>query len=115
MTAPALTPLQAAKNRIREQAHVQRDAQPDKDELSHTILAAFMALPEYRAAPTILFYMDVRSEVRTRHGLQCALSIGKKIVVPWCTRAGELELFHLEAMEELATGRYEILEPKRDL
>lgn len=115
MTTPALTRFQEAKNRIREQAHANRNAQPHKDELSREIVAALMALPDYSASRTILFYVDVRSEVRTRHDLQRALTTGQKIVVPWCNTAGELELFHLGAIEELAIGMYKILEPKQEL
>ena len=73
-----------------------------------------MALPEYQSAETVMFYIDVRAEVRTRHDLQAALDSGKKIVVPYCVD-GELELFHLEAMEELEIGMYKILEPKAEL
>jgi 5-formyltetrahydrofolate cyclo-ligase len=42
------------------------------------------------------------------------LTQGKKIIVPWCNTQGELELFHLENMEELAVGMYKILEPKAE-
>ncbi len=59
-----------------------------------------------------MFYVDVRAEVRTRHSLPRALASGKKIVVPYCVD-GELELFHLESMDELEVGMYRILEPKR--
>lgn len=107
--------LQERKKALREQAHANRNAQTDKDELSRKICDAFMALPEYQKARTVLFYVDVRSEVRTRHSLPTALTHGKKIVVPWCNDQGELELFHLESMEELATGMYKILEPKEEL
>jgi 5-formyltetrahydrofolate cyclo-ligase len=103
------------KQRIREQAHANRNAQPDKDELSRTICGRFMALPEYAAAKTVLFYIDVRAEVRTRHSLPEALKSGKAIIVPWCNDRGELELFRLASMEELAVGMYKILEPKPEL
>lgn len=102
------------KQQIREQAHANRNAQEHKDELSRQIVARFMALPEYQAAATVLFYLDVRSEVRTRHSLEEALQSGKRIIVPYCVD-GELELFHLEHMEELAVGMYKILEPKTEL
>ncbi len=115
MSAQAeLTPLQEIKKRIREEAHSRRNAQIDKETLSQTICAAFAALPEYLAAKTVMFYVDVRSEVRTRHYLATALTHGKKIVVPYCVD-GELELFHLEDMNELDIGAYKILEPKKDL
>jgi len=41
-----------------------------------------MSLPEYSAARTVMFYVDVRSEVRTRHSLPDALARGKRIVRP---------------------------------
>jgi 5-formyltetrahydrofolate cyclo-ligase len=112
---PPLTDYQARKQALREQAHANRNAQPDKDELSKAICAKFMALPEYAAAATVLFYIDVRSEVRTRHTLPDALASGKRIIVPWCNDQGELELFHLTSMEELAVGMYKILEPRPEL
>jgi len=112
------TPVESMKDRktkIREQAHANRNAQADKDELSKTICAKFVALPEYVRARTVMYYIDVRSEVRTRHDLPNALAQGKKIIVPWCNDKGELELFHLENMDELAVGMYKILEPKQEL
>ncbi|MCA9106084.1 MAG: 5-formyltetrahydrofolate cyclo-ligase [Pirellulaceae bacterium] len=104
----------ALKQQIREQAHENRRAQEDKDEISRDIMARFMTLPEYDRAATVMFYIDVRAEVRTRNDLEKALGSGKKIVVPYCVD-GELELFHLESMDELETGMYKILEPRQDL
>jgi 5-formyltetrahydrofolate cyclo-ligase len=107
--------VQERKRLIREQAHANRNAQPDKEELSQRICATFAALPVYTTARTVLFYVDVRSEVRTRNYLATALTHGKKIVVPWCNDQGELELFHLENMNELAIGMYRILEPRPEV
>ncbi len=70
-----------------------------------------MALPEYAVADCVLFYVDVRHEVRTRTDLQLALDSGKTIVVPWCNADGELELFRLTSMQQLKVGKYQILEP----
>lgn len=103
--------VQDRKNALRKQAHANRKAQENKDELSRRIVGAFMSLPEYAVANTVMFYVDVRSEVRTRFDLQAAIDSGKKIVVPWCNDEGELELFHLENMDELEIGMYSILEP----
>jgi 5-formyltetrahydrofolate cyclo-ligase len=113
MTAPA--DIAERKKVIREQAHACRNAQANKDELSRTICDRFMALPEYAKAKTVLFYIDVRAEVRTRHSLPAALASGKAIIVPWCNDRGELELFRLADMNELAIGMYKILEPKPEL
>jgi len=106
--------FQQRKKKIREQAHANRNAQANKDELSRQNCATFMSLPEYAAAKTVLFYVDARSEVRTRHSLPAALQHGKRIVVPYCV-ANELELFLLTNMEELAIGAFKILEPKPEL
>lgn len=103
------------KAEIRKVAFANRRDQEDKDEISRTIMATFMSQPEYQAADTVMFYVDVRAEVRTRHDLPAALASGKKIVVPWCNEDGELELFHLEEMDELEIGMYKILEPRQDL
>jgi len=102
------------KNRIREKAHANRTQQDNKDELSQKICGTFMALPEFASARTVLFYLDVRSEVRTRHALPAALQSDKRIVVPYCVE-NELELFLLENMDELAVGMYKILEPRKEL
>ena len=109
------TAVQERKNSLRRQAHDNRKAQENKDELSRRIVNAFTALPEYATAETVMFYVDVRSEVRTRFDLPTALESGKKIVVPWCNDDGELELFHLENMDELEIGMYRILEPAQHL
>jgi 5-formyltetrahydrofolate cyclo-ligase len=107
--------VQQRKKAIREQAHANRNAQLHKDELSQQICAAFVALPEYAAARTVMYYVDVRSEVRTRHYLPTALThANKRIVVPYCV-ADKLELFWLRSMEELSIGMYKILEPKVEL
>jgi 5-formyltetrahydrofolate cyclo-ligase len=106
--------FQEQKKIIREQAHAARNALADKDELSRLICERLVALPEYRAAHTVMYYVDVRSEVRTRNYLQTALGHGKRIVVPYCVN-DELETFHLTDMSQLAVGMYRILEPKPEL
>ena len=102
------------KTAIRKQAHENRRQQPEKDAVSERIVRRFMDLPEYEKAGTVMFYVDVRDEVRTRQALPEALASGKRIVVPYCLN-GELELFWLENMDELELGMYRILEPKVEL
>jgi 5-formyltetrahydrofolate cyclo-ligase len=115
MTQLSTETMQERKKNIREQAHANRNAQESKDDWSREICAKFVALPAYERARVVMYYIDVRSEVRTRHDLPQALKQDKKIVVPWCNDQGELELFHLESMDELAIGMYKILEPKAEL
>jgi len=114
MTAESNTALAELKAEIRAQAHANRRAQENKDELSRTICERFVALPEYARAQTVMYYVDVRTEVRTRHYLPTAIASDKRIVVPYCVD-DVLELFLLESMDELETGMYKILEPRADL
>jgi 5-formyltetrahydrofolate cyclo-ligase len=114
MTAEPTDDFQQQKKQIREEAHARRNAQEDKDGLSRVICERLVLLPEYVRAHTVMYYVDVRSEVRTRHYLPTALGHGKRIVVPYCVD-GELELFHLTTTAELAVGMYRILEPRPEL
>jgi 5-formyltetrahydrofolate cyclo-ligase len=106
------------KAQLRRQAYDARNAQEHKDDVSGTIVERFVALPEYAAAKTAMWYLDVRSEVRTRHRLADALTSGKRIVVPYCTvdeqGANKLGLWHLTGMDELVVGKWKILEPPRE-
>ncbi|MFH5805075.1 5-formyltetrahydrofolate cyclo-ligase [Alienimonas sp. DA493] len=99
------------KAEIRSEAFRRRKAQPDKDEVSARILERVRALPEYQQARIVLFYVDARSEVRTKAALPAALADGKTVLVPWCNDEGRLELFRLTDMSELELGMYDILEP----
>jgi 5-formyltetrahydrofolate cyclo-ligase len=113
MTAITLSTSQR-KEQIREQGHAARRIQEDKDAISRQIVSRFLELPEYQAAGTVMFYIDVRDEVRTRFALPEAIQSEKRIVIPYCV-AGELELFLLEEMAELEVGMYKILEPRTEL
>jgi len=108
-----MDPLERKKS-IREQAHANRAAQTDKDDVSRQICEKFVALDEFARSQTVMVYIDVRTEVRTRNNLPEMLASGKRIVVPYCVD-GLLELFLLENMDELAIGMYKILEPKPEL
>jgi 5-formyltetrahydrofolate cyclo-ligase len=117
MTAsPSADEFHARKAQIREQARKNRIAQKDKDAVSRQIVGAFMTLPAYAAAKSVMWYVDAGSEVRTRHVLPEALRGGKRIVVPYCiVETNQLDLFLLEDMAELAEGAHRILEPREDL
>ena len=117
MSDEAAAALIERKARLRRQAYDARNAQENKDELSKTIISTLMALPEYAAARRVMWYLDARSEVRSRHELAHALGRGKEIVVPYCTvdeeGANKLGLWLLASMDELVLGKWKILEPPR--
>ena len=116
MADTSLTQEQLAqrKTEIRKSAHAARRDQENKEQVSQQITDRVIGLAEYESAGCVMWYVDVRDEARTRHALPAALESGKKVVVPYCVD-GELELFHLESMDELETGMYKILEPRSDL
>jgi 5-formyltetrahydrofolate cyclo-ligase len=113
-----LDDLVERKARLRRQAYDARNAQEAKDDVSRTIVDRFLALPEYAAARTVMWYVDVRSEVRTRHQIGGALGDGRTIVVPYCTvdekGANKLGLWRLTSMDELIVGKWKILEPPHE-
>lgn len=118
MTSSTTTTPPTAKEAMRRQAYDARNAQPDKDEVSRAALQRFFELPQYKAAHTVMWYIDCRSELRTRYDLPTALGHGKRIVVPYCTVDDEgqnkLGLWRLESFDELSIGKWKILEPPRE-
>lgn len=113
-----MTDLQEQKEALRRKAYDARNAQEDKDTVSAAAIEKFIALPEYQAADTVMWYIDCRSELRTKFALPAALASGKRIVVPYCTTDdkgdNKLGLWLLESMEEMVVGKWKILEPPRD-
>jgi 5-formyltetrahydrofolate cyclo-ligase len=108
------TDLSTRKDEIRKAAHAARKAQPDKDAVSSLITDRVQALEGGRGGKTVMYYVDVREEVRTRQALPQAIQSDKRIIIPYCVD-GELELFWLQSMDELEEGAYRILEPKAEL
>ncbi len=112
------TELRERKQQMRRAAYDARNAQEDKGRVSELAIARFVELAEYRQAQTAMWYIDCRSELRTKHALPAALASGKRIVVPYCTvdeqGDNKLGLWHLENMDELVVGTWKILEPPRE-
>ena len=112
------TELMEAKSKLRREAFDARNAQKNKEVVSEAAVANLMRLPEYQTAKTALWYLDCRSELRTRYAIPGVLANGKTIVVPYCTvdelGANKLGLWRLERMDELVVGNWKILEPPRD-
>lgn len=117
MSNQDLDALMEKKSKMRRQAYDARKAQLNKEEVSKIICDKFLSLPEYQAAQTIMWYIDCRSETRTRHVLPDAINSDKKIVVPYCTvdenGDNKLGLWHLASMDELIIGKWSILEPPK--
>ena len=115
MSGKRQSPTRSVKQSIRRKAQENRRRQENKEILSQQIMETCLALPTVRQAETLLFYMSVRDEVRTVSVLPQVLAGGWKVVVPWCSDSGDLELFPLNSMNELQVGRFGIPEPGRSL
>ena len=119
LTPQELEALMEKKNKMRRQAYDARAAQENKDEISAEICEKFTILPEYQNTRVAMWYIDCRSETRTKPHLEQAIKdSGKKIIVPYCTEDengdNKLGLWHLESFDELVVGKWNILEPPRD-
>ncbi len=99
------------KLQLRQSVAARRETQKGADVLSRRIWDTILALPQFIRARTVMTYLDIGSEVRTRRYLPELWQLGKKLVVPYCM-ARELRLFHLKNMDELSPGTWQILEPK---
>jgi 5-formyltetrahydrofolate cyclo-ligase len=112
------TDLMENKSALRRAAYDARNAQQNKNKVSAAAVATLVGLPEYQKAHTALWYLDCRSELRTRHAIPGALESGKKIVIPYCSvdefGANKLGLWWLKRMEELVVGKWNILEPPKE-
>ncbi|BBL58080.1 5-formyltetrahydrofolate cyclo-ligase [Methylomonas koyamae] len=101
----------------RQIAYAARNAQADKDAVSAEICRRVLEQSWYQAARTVMWYLHCRSEVRTLATVIAELAGGKRIVVPYCTVDAEgqkqLGLWHLQAIDELQPGMWNILEPPR--
>jgi len=120
LTPEELEAIMERKNKMRREAYDRRNAQENKDEVSAKAVARFLELPEYKNAHTIMWYIDCRSELRTKPELLAEVAKGeKKIIVPYCTEDengdNKLGLWWMESLEEMVVGKWDILEPPKDM
>ncbi len=99
------------KSQLRRSAGAHRETEQEPDSLSRRIWDKVLALPQFAPARTVMTYLDIGNEVRTRPYVPELWRLGKRVVVPYCM-AHELRLFHLKNMDELSPGTWQILEPK---
>ena len=106
------------KKAIRDAVRLARGEQRDKEVVSRMATARLLSMPEYQNARCVLWYVDVRDELRTQQAIAEELKRGsgegRTIAVPYC-RGDELEIFRLHGMEDLAVGKFGILEPRVEL
>ena len=85
----------------------------DRRAKSRKIEERLFALPEFRAASTVLFYASFRSEVETGQMIRRALGDGKKVALPKVKGKG-LALFAIGDFDgDVGPGAWDIPEPLR--
>lgn len=106
--------IEQSKRDLRKQLRKRRSDQSEKETVSRQLFERLQNAVEYRIADTILFYVDVRDEVRTQTAIYTALVNSRRVVVPFCDD-GRLQLVELQSLDELTAGAYDILEPNDSL
>ena len=106
--------MQAIKQALRVQALADRQRQANKPALSREICGKLAQLPEYQAAATVMFYVNMAAEVETGPFLPEAQRLGKRIVIPCCIQ-GRIEVFRWESMDDLTPSKFGVLEPKPEV
>lgn len=105
-----------SKGEIRKRILAARRALTPEEvtEKSIHIVARLLDLPEYRAARTVMAYLDFRREVQTGPLVVAALAQGKRVAVP-VTQAAARRLIPsllVRYPEEVAPGTWGIPEPR---
>ena len=105
------------KQQQRLQAYKARNNQINKEDLSAIICQKIIQHSSYQMASTVMIYLHCRSEVRTQAFVKTLLKTDKRFVIPYCTQDklgnNKLGLWHLENLNELISGTWDILEPPK--
>ena len=102
------------KEDIRKMVAKRRQTIDNTHEMSRQAISRLMTLPEMKTCSTIMTYVDFGKEVRTVPLISELFNQRKHIVVPYVAE-GEIQLFRLNKLNELAPGYFGILEPKIEL
>lgn len=83
-------------------------------EASLQIKERFINLEAYRNSDLLLAYVDAKREVETRLLMQQAWADGKKVAAPRVDGDGIMHYYYLQDFEELESGSFGIMEPRKD-
>lgn len=105
------------KKRIRKELLEKRKKISKKEiiEKSKKIKEKLFEIKEFKQASTILFYVSYDNEVYTHDMIKECISKNLKVIVPVSVKkTRSLILSELKSWDDLETGSYGILEPKKD-
>lgn len=105
-----------AKKLLRDRAKDIRKGMPKEyvEEASNAIADKVIASAEFSEAKTIFCYMNYGKEVVTGKIIKAALSEGKRVCIPLCLEASQMEAKLYTEETELVSGAYGIMEPSRE-
>ncbi|MEM6473335.1 MAG: 5-formyltetrahydrofolate cyclo-ligase [Planctomycetota bacterium] len=104
-----------SKESIRKRCLRERRLLSDRRERSEQCCARMISFNEFQEAQCILWYVDLKSELQTRVALQAELRRGeRRCIVPFC-EGESLGLVEIRRWEDLESGAFGILEPRREL
>ncbi len=109
--------MEERKRKLRQEFLNRRDSlsRDEIDSKSEKIENELFALPEFRRAKTVMFYVSFRSEVETEKMIRNALNLRKRVVVP-VVDGEKIEAIEIKNFEkELTEGSFGIKEPKKEL
>ena len=85
----------------------------EKEEKDKKILKDILASKEYKEAKKIFIYVSLEDEVDTIELIRAALGDNKEVFVPYVISKDEgMIAVKIQALEDLESGSYGILEPK---
>ena len=117
-TVVDIAEIRRIKAEIRKEIGQKRDSLSidERDEKSKKIMDILFPLQEFKDAGVIHFFVNIRSEVFTGEMIKKALSLGKRVVVPFIDSANRrLLLSEIKDYDkDLMPGYWGILEPKRE-
>ncbi|MDR0904589.1 MAG: 5-formyltetrahydrofolate cyclo-ligase [Oscillospiraceae bacterium] len=105
------------KKALREELMARESAfSPDYIAESNAGIAAnLLALTEYRAAKTILFFYSIWSEPDTHAPINAALAQGKTVCLPESLPRGIMVARKIGSLDELVPARYNIPSPTAEM
>lgn len=111
-----LEDIREAKRRLRAWAAERRRAlsAAETAEAGRRIQEKVLALPEYRAARTVMVYVSLPGEPDTRGIILDAVEHGKRVLLPRCPDAQRMEAGLFTGFDRLVPGRMGIPEPADD-
>ena len=108
-----MSDIKERKALLRKELRTKSRALPmvERERTDAAIRAAVLESSSYRSAETIFAYLGVDWEINTRPLLEQILADGKRLCLPLCVAAHEMELRRIRSLDELVDGKYNIPEP----